>query len=124
MTQKTASGNAVKAAVKAGPEQALPSTGGSGGQAQFNPEMAAQTFDFRGHGIFDGEVKLPGFGGAWAMVLANVTEFSPVTDKPILGSAVVTLHNVAPQDGGWVKVRMEARWPEDLSIRVQFMWFL
>ncbi|WP_327735232.1 hypothetical protein OG749_16690 [Streptomyces nojiriensis] len=25
---------------------------------------------------------------------------------------------------GRVKVRMEARWPEDLSIRVQFMWFL
>ncbi|WKD34876.1 hypothetical protein [Streptomyces xanthophaeus] len=120
MTQNTASGSAVQAE----PRQGIPSTGGSGGEAQFNPEMASQSFDFRGHGVFDGEVKLPGFGGAYAMVLAGIAEFSPVTDKPIMGSAVVTLHSVVGLDGGKVKVRMEARWPEDLSIRVQFMWFL
>lgn len=42
--------------------------------------MAAQAFGFRGHGVFEREVKLPGFGGAYAMVLACITEFSPVTD--------------------------------------------
>ncbi|MGZ9930704.1 hypothetical protein ACXNSR_12485 [Streptomyces sp. NC-S4] len=120
MTENTASGSAVKA----GPAQGIPATGGSGGEAQFNPEMAANTFDFVGHGVFEGEATLPGSRGAYNMVLANVTEFSPVTDKPIMGSAIVTLHNVVPLDGGKAKVRMEARWPEDLYIRVQFMWFL
>ncbi|MFF4448467.1 hypothetical protein [Streptomyces sp. NPDC001502] len=119
-TGNTASGSAVKAA----PGQAIPSTGGNEGKAQFNPEMAAQTFDFRGHGVFDREVKLPGFGGAFAMVIASVTEFSPVTDKPIMGSAVINLHSVVPLDGGRVMVRVESRWPEDLDIRVQFLWFL
>ncbi|MCX5306605.1 hypothetical protein OG304_24615 [Streptomyces sp. NBC_00160] len=119
-TGNTASGSPVQA----GPGRAIPATDASGGKALLNPEMAARPFDFRGHGVFEREVTLPGSRGAGTMVLASITEFSPVTDDPIMGSAIVTLHSVAPQSGGTVKVRMEVRWPEDLSVRVQFMYFL
>ncbi len=123
--REPATGHAASgSAVKAGPEQAIPSTDRTGGEAQFSPELAAQTVDFRGHGVFERDVKLPGFGGAFGMVVADVTEFNPVTGKPIMGSAVITLHNVVPLDGGHVTVRVESRWPEDLSIRVQFLYFL
>ncbi|MGW3321573.1 hypothetical protein [Streptomyces virginiae] len=111
-------------AVQAGPEQAIAPTDGSGGQAPFNPEMAAHTEDLRGHGVFEKVLPAPGFLGAYGMMLAAVTEYDPVTDKPIMGSAVVTLHNVVPMDGQRVMVRVEVRWPEDLYIRVQLMYFL
>ncbi|MCB8906081.1 MULTISPECIES: hypothetical protein [unclassified Streptomyces] len=104
--------------------QTIPSTGGSDSRALLNPEMAAQPFDLWGHGVFEAVLDVPGFRGPGAMVLGAVTEFSPVTDKPIMGSAVITLHSVVPLDGPHVQVRVEVRWPEDLSIRVQLMWFL
>ncbi|WP_030194914.1 hypothetical protein [Streptomyces sp. NRRL S-87] len=119
------SGNtAGSSATVARPEQAIPSTGAGGGEALLNPELAAMTFDLVGHGVFDRVLTVPGFGGAFAMVLASVTEFSPGTDKPIMGDAVITLHNVVPLDGGRVHVRVESRWPEDLSIRVQLLYFV
>ncbi|NEY30701.1 hypothetical protein GTU99_00525 [Streptomyces sp. PRKS01-65] len=67
---------------------------------------------------------MPGFGGPFAFVLGSVTEFSPVTQKPIMGSAIITLHNLVPQEVGKVMVRVESQWPEDLDIRVQLLWFL
>lgn len=113
-TGNTASGSAVKD----GPEQAIPST------AQMSPELAAHTVNLRGKGVFDAVLPVPGFGGAFAMVLASVTEFNPATDKPVMGSAVITLHNVVPLDGQRVQVRVESRWHEDLSIRVQLLYFV
>ncbi|MFJ5546329.1 hypothetical protein [Streptomyces sp. NPDC093225] len=120
MTGNTASGSAMKA----GPEQAIPSTGAGGGRALLNPELAAMTFDLVGRGVFDRVLTVPGFGGAFSFVLAGVTEFSPGSGEPIMGDAVISLHNVVPLDGGRVHVRVESRWPEDLSIRVQLLYFV
>ncbi|MFD3993908.1 hypothetical protein [Streptomyces sp. NPDC058548] len=86
--------------------------------------MSANTFDMRGQGVFEKVLDVPGFRGPGAMVLGAVTEFSPVTGDPIMGSAVITLHSVVPLNGPHVQVRVESRWPEELDIRVQLMWFL
>ncbi|WP_328941645.1 hypothetical protein OG259_08235 [Streptomyces sp. NBC_00250] len=102
----------------------LEPAGGNGGKAQFNPEMAAQAFDLHGQGVFDKVLPVPGFRGAYGMVLGSVTEYDPVSDRPIMGEAVVTLHSVVGLDGQRVHVRVESRWPEPLYIRVQLMWFL
>lgn len=57
-------------------------------------------------------------------MLGAVTEFNRATDKPVMGDAVITLHNLVPMDGKKVAVRVESSWHEDLDIRVQLLWFL
>ncbi|MFD3944086.1 hypothetical protein [Streptomyces sp. NPDC058579] len=96
----------------------------SGGKALLNPEMAAQPFDIRGHGVFEKVLDVPGFLGAHAFVVGSVTEFNRASDKPIMGDAVITLHSLVAMDGKKVAVRVESSWPEDLDIRVQLLWFL
>ncbi|WP_426361668.1 hypothetical protein [Streptomyces sp. E-08] len=99
-------------------------TRASGDGTRLNPEIAATTHDVRGHGVFEQILDAPGFPGAGGMMLAGATEFSPVTGDPIMGSAVVTLHNVVPLNGARVQVRVEVKWPEDLSIRIQLFYLL
>ncbi|MFB6616200.1 hypothetical protein ACIGFK_04130 [Streptomyces sp. NPDC085524] len=105
-------------------EEAVPSADGTAGKALLNPEMASQSFDIRGHGVFERVLDVPAFKGAYAMVLGSVTEYSRATDKPIMGSAVVTLHSLVAMDRGQVGVRVGVNWHEDLDIRVTLLWFI
>ncbi|MEU2509247.1 hypothetical protein ABZ621_31675 [Streptomyces sp. NPDC007863] len=110
--------------LRARTEEANPSAGGIAGKALFNPEMASQSFDMRGHGVFQRILDVPAFKGAYAMVLGSVTEYSRATDKPVMGDAVVTLHNLVSMDRGQVGVRVGVNWHEDLDIRVTLLWFI
>ncbi|MGW2017523.1 hypothetical protein [Streptomyces sp. NPDC001927] len=96
----------------------------SGGHALLNPEMAAQDFPLRGHGVFQKVLDVPGFLGAHAFVVGSVTEYNRASGKPVMGDAVITLHNLVPMDGKKVAVRVESKWHEDLDILVQLLWFL
>ncbi|WP_405786579.1 hypothetical protein OG753_40245 [Streptomyces sp. NBC_00029] len=110
--------------VQARTEEAIPSVDGIAGKALLNPEMASQSFEIRGHGIFERILDVPAFKGAYAMVLGSVTEYSRATDKPVMGTAVVTLHNLVAKDRGQVGVRVGVNWHEDLDIRVTLLWFI
>ncbi|MEU9851683.1 hypothetical protein [Streptomyces sp. NPDC047974] len=110
--------------VQARAEEVIPSAGGIEGKALLNPEMASQPFEMRGHGVFERILDVPGFKGAHAMVLGSVTEYNRASDKPVMGAAAVTLHQLVAMDQGKVGVRVGVNWPEDLDIRVTLLWFL
>ncbi|MFF2777497.1 hypothetical protein ACFVU3_21610 [Streptomyces sp. NPDC058052] len=124
LRESAARNTADDGAARARPEEAIPSAGGIAGPALLNPEMASQSFDMRGHGVFARVLDVPAFKGAYAMVLGSATEFSRATDKPIMGDAVVTLHNLVSMDRGQVGVRVGVGWHEDLDIRVTLLWFI
>ncbi|MBT2409760.1 hypothetical protein J7I94_04180 [Streptomyces sp. ISL-12] len=42
-------------------------------------------------------------------------------DRPFLGEAVMTLHNVVPQDNDTVIVRGEVNWPTPLRVSVHII---
>ncbi|MFI6007041.1 hypothetical protein ACIA98_43140 [Streptomyces sp. NPDC051366] len=117
-TGHTASGSGGKA----GPEKAIPPTGASGGKARAELQQVVYYYNLRGHGTFEAVLEAPGVG-AFTGVFASTAEVYPVTDKPFMGGAVMTVHNVVPLDEGRVVIRLDTGWPEDLPVRVQLQYF-
>ncbi|MEV6394744.1 hypothetical protein AB0M39_08190 [Streptomyces sp. NPDC051907] len=119
-TGNTASGSAVKA----GPEQAVPPTGGSGGTEQADLQQIGYYYDLRGQGVFERVLEADGLGGPYSPVSASITEFDPATGKAFMGDAVMTVHNVVPLEGELVHIRVDSGWFEDLSIRVYLQYIV
>jgi hypothetical protein len=89
--------------------------------------MSNFTADFLGvSGQFIGTVN---FGTAvinrHAIVMASVTEISQPSgeplDFPFIGAAVMTVHNIAPQDNGTVQLVIDTGWGSPLNIRLSFV---
>lgn len=103
------------------PDQAIPPSGGAGlGKADF--QQVGYYYNLRGHGVFERTLEAPGVT-AYTGVFATVAEVYPPSDKPFMGGAVMTVHNVVPMDGNLVQIRVDSGWPEDIPVRVNLQYF-
>ncbi|QFQ97610.1 hypothetical protein F9278_16830 [Streptomyces phaeolivaceus] len=75
---------------------------------------------FRAHRIFNLRVNIPG-AVPGNLLWASLTECTPGSNIPQLGSATTHTYNVVPQDG-FVLIRGEIDWDEDLLIRVSLLF--
>ncbi|MFE2474875.1 hypothetical protein [Streptomyces sp. NPDC059389] len=99
-----------------------PSGGGSQGEARADFQQIGYYYTLRGHGVFERLLEAPGVA-AYTNVCASVAEVYPPTDKPFMGGAVMTVHNVVPLDGEQVRIRVDSGWPQDISVRVCLQYF-
>ena len=60
-----------------------------------------------------------------ANVQASITEISQPSgeplDFPFIGAAVMTVHNIAPQDDGHVLMVIDTGWGSPVNIRLRFV---
>ncbi|WP_327130437.1 hypothetical protein OG311_02710 [Streptomyces sp. NBC_01343] len=99
-----------------------PSGGGSRGEARADFQQIGYCYTLRGHGVFERLLEAPGVA-AYTNVCASVAEVYPPTDKPFVGGAVMTVHNVVPLDGEQVRIRVDSGWPQDIAVRVSLQYF-
>ncbi len=76
-------------------------------------------------GIFDVRINFPsGIVDRHAVVLVSVCEIViPLTnDLPYKGNAVLTVHNVVPNDGGFVELTIDTgqEWSPPIGVRAHF----
>ncbi|ATZ28968.1 hypothetical protein ACFZBM_31830 [Streptomyces lavendulae] len=108
---------------KAASDKAIaPSGGGSRGEARADWQPIGYYYNLRGHGVFEQLLQAPGVT-AYTGVFATVAEVYPPSDKPFMGGAVMTVHNVVPLDGERVEIRVDTGWPDDLPVRVQLLYW-
>ena len=87
--------------------------------------MSLWTADLEGvAGIFDVKVSFPPkIVDRHAIVLVSVCELvqpASTNDHPFKGLAVLTVHNVVPNDGGVVELTIYTGWDSPISVRVHF----
>ncbi|MEH7457141.1 hypothetical protein V7183_07825 [Bacillus sp. JJ1127] len=81
---------------------------------------------YRGHGLIDRWLKLPGTT-RFSAVFASITELGDIDGthvlKPFQGSASMEILNVVPQDDGTIRVRVNILWDNDLWYRISAVRF-
>ncbi|MFJ5546215.1 hypothetical protein [Streptomyces sp. NPDC093225] len=92
------------------------------GKARADLQHVGFTYTLRGRGVFERLLAAPGVS-AFTDVVAGVTEVYDPTNKPFMGGAVMTVHNVVPLDGEQVRIRVDSGWPQDVSLRVSLQYF-
>lgn len=82
--------------------------------------MTTRTLDFYGHGASTQKVTFPpGIVNRHSHVLASITELkNQDKDTPHPGGAVMTVHNIVPQDDNTVLVYVNIEWGNDLLTRL------
>ncbi|MFE6100802.1 hypothetical protein ACFVQ4_12650 [Streptomyces laurentii] len=74
-------------------------------------------------GLFEQKLNAAGVD-AFSRVFVSMTEFNPNdNNKPFLGGAVMTVHNVVPQDGGVVTIRANAGVPNTVNIKISLFYY-
>ncbi|MET8755258.1 hypothetical protein ABZW32_34935 [Streptomyces sp. NPDC004667] len=103
-------------------DKAIAPSGGGRGEARADWQPISYYYNLRGHGVFEQLLEAPGVS-AYTGVFATVAEVYPPTDRPFMGGAVMTVHNVVPLDGERVEIRVDTGWPDDLPIRVALLYW-
>ncbi len=88
--------------------------------------MSNFTADFLGvQGQFVGTINFGSVIDRHANVQASITEISQPSgeplDFPFIGAAVMTVHNIAPQDNGTVQMVIDTGWGSPVNIRLSFV---
>ncbi|HSE17930.1 MAG TPA: hypothetical protein VLB46_12815 [Pyrinomonadaceae bacterium] len=86
------------------------------------PEVAAIPNAFTGFALYrtHGLVRLTAISGAIngnSRVLVGISEFGGTPQGRFIGSAKMTIHNIAPFNGG-VQVLADIAWGSDLNVRL------
>ncbi|MEV7419571.1 hypothetical protein [Streptomyces sp. NPDC089919] len=115
--RESAAGNAAGDHGDSGSETAIAPSGGGSRGARTDFQQIGYYYTLRRHGVFDVLLEAPGVN-AYTLLFASVAEVYPPTDKPFMGGAVMTVHNVVPIDGELARIRVDAGWPEDITLRI------
>ncbi|BAU85330.1 hypothetical protein SLA_4442 [Streptomyces laurentii] len=88
-----------------------------------DPQSGARSYLIGAGGLFERKLFASGVN-AFSKVFASMTEFAPEDhNKPFLGGAVMTVHNVVPQDGGIVTIRADVGVPNTLNVKVSLFFY-
>ncbi len=81
--------------------------------------MTPFVWNFRGHGVVDVDVPQPPVRSD-SIAVASAAELGIFggEEQPFIGNASIQVVNIAPQDNGVLRVRVNIMWDNDLNVRI------